>query len=327
MFLNLFVTTVFAAQWLVKAPTAHPQEFAVYAQNSQYEKISNYFLQCEVRSQLNDDLKKAQILFLDGDLQLAKDQFAKVVEKKWSCDWADDERKLISFSFLRLAQMTTNLEAQKNYLYEAIQFDESFLPDEALFPPPLVAVYKTLLQQLPRQKIVLPDFSKKFSALLRNGRFISLANLTLETQAGKARYTFVSDAYLPEKLFINLTELEALTVEPQPLAYGECESMQVHESLKWQTELHVFYSLDCIKGAQTKSSLAVNTMGSSSQIKDFATTTTPQMPEPEAPKGTWLRRNGLWLGTAIVGSLLVSYHLKNQDKEQHVAVPTTTLHQ
>ncbi len=325
MFLNLFITTVFASQWLVKAPTANPQEFAVYAQNSQYEKISNFFLQCDARLQLNEDLKRAQILFLDGDLQQAKDHFSKVVEKKWSCDWADDERKIISFSFLRLAQMTPNLEAQKDYLYEAIQFDESFRPDEAIFPPPLVNSYKTLLQQLPRQKIVLPTFSKKFTGLLRNGRFLSLANLTLEAQSGKARYTFVSDSYQTEKYFISLTELSALTLEPQPLVYGDCDNMQVHESLKWQTELHVFFSLNCIKGMQQNSSLATQSLSSSPQMKELTAST--EIPVQDAPKGSWLQRNGLWLGTAIVGSLLVSYHLKNQDKEQQVAVPTTTLHQ
>lgn len=324
MFLNLLISTVFATQWLVKAPTANPQEFTVYAQNSAYEKISNSFLKCDDKELLMETLKKAQILFLDGDLEIAKNTFLKIVEKKWSCDWGEEERKIISFSYLRLAQSEQNSEARKNFLAEAIQFDDQYRPDEAVFPPPLIQDFQTLLQQLPREKIVMPLFSKKFTALLRNGRFLSLANLTLETFSGKARFTFVSDAYQTEKFFVTLKELEALTVEPLPLVYGTCDHFQIHESLKWQTELNVFFSLDCVKSSkQNVIAENQNSIGILPQTKDFATTGEP----PQQAQGSWLQRNGLWLGTAIVGSLLVSYHLKNQDKEQHVAVPTTTLHQ
>ncbi len=67
--------------------------------------VSSYFLNCEVKKELYEDFKKAQVQFLDGNIDQAKSSFARVVDKKWSCDWADDERKIISFSLLRSAQL------------------------------------------------------------------------------------------------------------------------------------------------------------------------------------------------------------------------------
>ena len=328
MLVNLILLlNVVSASWLVKAPSSNPQEFAVYSQNSDYQKISTYFLRCAEKNQILEDFKKAQILFLDGNLDQAKQQFLLVTERKWSCDWAENERQLVLFSFLRMAQIEQDSARQTQWLTHAVQFDSEWTPDPSVFPPPLIEQFSAVRRQSIAQKIVLPAFSQKYSALLRNGRFISLAQLSLEAIGGKARYTFVSDTYQIETVFITLSELEQLTLQPQPLVLGDCNNFQVSENLKWVENVSVFFDLKCVKTSQQLLTQSSST-NSDSVAKIAPQLQLPTMPgDPAPPQKTWIQRNGLWLGTALVGSLLLSYHLKNQERPQTVAVPTTTLYQ
>jgi hypothetical protein len=321
MFLNLLIIlNMVNASWLVKAPSAHPQEFTVYSQNSDYQKISTYFLRCEEKSQLLEDFKRAQVLFLDGNLERAKQQFLIVTEKKWSCDWAESERQIILFSFLRMAQIEQEPPRQSHWLNQAVEFDTEWTPDNAVFPPPLIAQFSLVRRQTKLQKIVLPAFAQKFSALLRNGRFMSLSQLAIEANSGKARYSFVSDTYQIETVFVSLSELEQLSIQPQPFVVGDCDDFQLSENLKWIENVAVFHSLNCIKSSQkTTSEPMMANAASPLQL--------PAAPDSIPLQKTWIQRNGLWLGTVIVGSLLLSYHLNNQDRAQTVAVPTTTLYQ
>ena len=93
------------------------------------------------------------------------------------------------------------------------------------------------------------------------------------------------------------------------------------QNLKWIENVSVFFALNCVKSSQQISN-------SGAMAKIDSSLRLPVMPEaPQPQQRTWIQRNGLWLGTAVVGSLLLSYHLKNQDRPQTVAVPTTTLYQ
>lgn len=324
MFLHLMLSLGFAStSWVIKAPGANANEFAVYAQNSSAEKISAYFLKCDVKKELYEDFKKAQIQFLDGNIEQAKTLFANVAEKKWSCDWTDDERKMISFSFLRLAQLENEGLLQQQWLQDAIDFDDQLKADESIFPPPIVKAFILLQKKQLPQKITLPNVVKKFSAILRNGRFMNLAQITLQAQPGKARYTLISDSYQVEKVFLTLSELEVLSLEPQPLVFGDCENFQIAESLRWLKNISVFHGLDCIKENHSTE----KTLTSIPPKETSLLASNDEMQSPLKPQGSWIQRNALWVGTAIVGSLLIGYHLNRQNEPQAVAVPSTTLHQ
>ena len=323
MFMHALISWSFATTLLIKAPNANSQEFATYAQNSSTEKISTYFLKCESKKDLYEDFKKAQIQFLDGFIDKAKSFFINVAEKKWTCDWSDDERKIISFSFLRLAQLESNDLSRTRWLQDSLDFDDQLKPDESVFPPPLIKEWTQLQKKQVPQKITLPHFSQKFSALLRNGRFISLAQLTLQAPPGKARYTFISDSFQIEKEFVTLSELEVLSLEPQPLIFGDCENFHVAESLRFLKNVSVFHGLDCIR---ENKNIEKNFAALSSQEAALGSFTKES--EDSKPANTsWIQRNGVWLGTAIVGSLLIGYHLNKQSESQSVAVPSTILHQ
>ncbi|MBY0385570.1 hypothetical protein K2X05_10470 [bacterium] len=326
MFLHFLISISFASStWLIKAPGADAQEFAVYTQNSTAEKISTYFLKCEVKKDLYEDFKKAQIQFLDGNIDQAKFLFANIAEKKWSCDWANDERKIVYFSLMRLAQLENTDLHRHQLLQDAIDFDDQQKPDESVFPPPLVKEFATLQKKQFQRKITLPAFAKKFSAILRNGRFVSLAQITFEALPGKARYTFVSDSYQVEKAFLTLAELESLSLEPQPLVYGDCENFQITESLRLLKNISVFHGLDCIKDNTPTENLIASASGNA---KDVFLSTFASDTEKTQGNGSWIQRNGLWIGSALVSSLLIGYYLNKQNEEPRaVAVPSTTLHQ
>lgn len=324
MFLHFLISLSLATtQWVIKAPGASSQEFTVYAQNSSAEKISSYFLKCEVKKDLYEDFKKAQIQFLDGNIDKAKALFVIVAEKKWSCDWTDDERKMISFSFLRLAQLENTDLLRHQWLQDAIDFDDQLKPDESVFPPPLLKEFNMLQKKQPQQKITLPNVAKKFSAILRNGRFISLAQITLQAQPGKARYTFVSDSYQTEKFFFTLSELETLSLEPQPLVFGDCDNFQISESLRMLKNISVFHSLDCIKDNNSPETILTQSTPQDVNLNSL----TNEMEKSQPARGSWLQRNAFWVGTAVVSSILIGYQLNKQNEPKAVAVPTTTLHQ
>lgn len=323
MFLNFLMSLAFASSpWVIKAPNADSQEFTVYMQNIAAEKISSYFLKCEYKRDLYEDFKKAQIQFLDGNIDQAKSLFEKVSEKKWSCDWADDERRLISFSLMRLAQLETNDSQRRQWLQDNIDFDDQLKPDESVFPPPLIKEFTSLQKQQSKQKITFPAFAKKFSAILRNGRFVSLAQITFEALPGKARYTFVSDSFQTEKVFLTLKELEGLSLEPQPLVYGDCENFQITESLRLLKNVSVFHGMDCIKGQPSSEYRLSHASSPDIVLPSFANETTAS-----ETQRSWIQRNGLWVGTAILSSILIGYHLNKQNEPQAVSVPSTTLHQ
>ncbi len=328
MFLVLLTTFALANPWLIKAPQANPQEYAVYLQNSDFEKISSVFLSCEAKNKLKELSQKAQIEFLGGDLSKAQNFYLDIVEQKWTCDWNENERQFISFAFFRLAQLESSSEKQTLWLTEAINFDDTYLPDVSLFPPPLIELSKNLQKQISKVRILLPEPVKKFSALLRNGRLIPLNQISLEERPGKARYTFISETYQPEKVFMSLKELETLSLSPRVLVSGDCEQPQIDPSLNSFGKVSVFYSMDCIKEINAINTAATSTTSASKIAMPSSILSEDIHAEhpTDLPQKNWIQRNGLWLGAVVVSSLLVNYYIQNQKQDQYVPVPTTTMH-
>lgn len=328
MFLLVWTTLAFANPWLIKAPQANPHEYAVYLQNSNFEKISTVFLACDGKNKLKEISQKAQIEFLEGDLEKAHNFYLEIVEQKWSCDWNESERPLISFAFFRLAQLENNTDKQAQWLEQALHFDDTYAPDVSLFPPPLLELAKQLRRQHPKVRILLPEIVKKFSAILRNGKFISLSQLSLEERPGVARYTLLSETYQSEKVFVSLKELETLSLSPQVLVAGDCEHPQVDPSLAAFGKVSVFFGIDCIKEVTSpqntnSSTVTANKMAMPSSL--LTENISSEMPAEEESK-SWLRRNALWLGAVVVSSLAVNHYIQSQKQDQYVPVPTTTLH-
>lgn len=319
MFLNLLISIAFASPLLVKAPNANSNDFFVYSQNNEIQKISSKSLLCSVDVDLQRLLKEAQFHFLNGSLEKSRTTFQIIADNKWNCDWKDDERKIITFAFFRLAQMSSSDSEQIQYLTDAINFDDKLNPDEVIFPPPTVELYNKLKKQLFKKSITLPDFAKKYSYVLRNGQFMNLSSMTMDTYSLRARYTFVSDTYKTESFTVTAAELIQSSINPVPLIEGDCGNYKLTpEILALQQEIKIFFSNDCIVDSHSNSNEPLKT---SARVSSQQIAFPDSFPVPE--KKTWIQRNYLWVGAAVVASLLIAHQIHENNEEQ-VTVPTTT---
>jgi hypothetical protein len=322
MILNLLLSVSFAATLLVKTPKASPHDYFIYAQNNEVEKISSHFLKCDKSVALRQTFKQAQYHFLNGSLEKSHSLFKEISEQKWDCDWKDEDRKIISFSYFRLAQLSKNEIEQIQQITDAINFDDSTKPDQAIFPPPVFKLYTQVHNELKKHSFSWPAFAKNYSYVLRNGQFISLSSPALETYSLRARYTFVSDSYKLETFTMTFEEILNRELEPRPWVVGDCHSGKIDNELLSETEsIKIFYDNICIEEVGKPSSIqnlpilaASNPLGA----KDALSVSTGK-------RKSWLQRNYLWVGAFVVGSLVIANQVKHSNESsQTVLVPTTT---
>jgi hypothetical protein len=322
MILNLLLSVSFAATLLVKAPKANPHDYFIYAQNNEVEKISSHLIKCDKSAPLRQTFKQAQYHFLNGSLEKSQSLFKEISEQKWECDWRDEDRKIISFSYFRLAQLSQNEMEQIQLITDAINFDDSTKPDEAIFPPPIFQLYQQLHNELKKHSFSWPAFAKNYSYVLRNGQFISLSNPAIETFSLRARYTFVSDSYKLETFTMTFEEILNRELEPRPWVTGECHSGKIdNELLSEVNSIKIFYDNNCIddagKPAPTQGLpvlATTNPLGSKDSLNVSL-----------GKKKSWLQRNYFWVGAFVVGSLVIANQVKhNNEPSQTVLVPTTT---
>jgi hypothetical protein len=313
----------FAATLLVKAPNANPHDFFVYAQNNEVEKISSHFLKCEESIGLQQTLKEAQYHFLNGSLEKSRLLFSDIAARKWNCDWKEQERKTIAFSFYRLAQLSKNEMEQIQFLTDAINFDETSAPDNSIFPPPTVRLYKNLKAQLKKKSFSFPAFTKNYSYVLRNGQFINLATPELETFSLRARYTFVSDAYKIETLTVTAEELMGHDLKPQPWVSGNCKNPILSDEISPAKEgLKIFYEDACIADLTAKTTSPLQNITAQASMAGPSEAIPANLAVAE--KKSWLQRNYLWVG-AVVGVALIANQMRhNNESHQTVVVPTAT---
>lgn len=310
--------------WLVKAPQANPHEFFVFAQNSADGKISQALTYCDKTSMVNQLLKEAQFNFLNGSLDAAKKKFTEISENKWSCDWKTDERKIITFSFFRMAQLSNSPSEQMGFLTEAISFDDEVTPDVSVFPPPIIEMYRKTKAQMARKQMMLPDTSKKFSGLFRNGKFISLNALAINTYPMRARLTLVSDTYRPETRVITPDEFQNSQLDPRPLVDGTCENFSVSEDLQVISSYKVFFGPDCIKANKDSSTLNTSAVAHNAAASGFSPDLSNSTPASTRKK-SWVERNLLWVGITVVSGIAIAHMVKQNQQSETVVRPTNTL--
>jgi len=296
----------------VKAPQANPHEFYVFAQNSEHKKVSQAFTQCPYSSEIQQTLREAQYSFLNSSLEKAQEKFSEISEKKWNCDWSELDRKAIVFTLFRLAQLTQLPSMQMNYLAEAINFDDSILPDKQVFPPPLVKLYHDTKKKMEVKEVLLPNFAQKYTALLKNGKFHSLANLSFKTYSLRSRITFVSDSYKAETMIILPEELQKTSLTPVPLVDGDCKNMKASSELSSLDDYKVFFSADCVVSSNNPILQAQGLPG------------IPTLETSVPRKKTWVERNWVWLGIAVAGAAIAIHQANQDDEPQTVRVPSTT---
>lgn len=318
MWILLLSPFLFAQTIMVKAPSADIYAYQVFAENSDDLRPSQLELQCNEASVLKQYSQTANDNFLNGSLETAKNYFSKIGDLKWKCDWKTKERQIIVESLFRLSQLEIEPSSQLEHIKAAIEFDEDISMDNKLFPPPLIEIYQ---QQRSKYKpSTLNKYYDTHPVVLRNGRPLKVSKDSLSVPSGKARYTFLSDSHTPISA---VSDPQNLDIQSAPLVSGDCSSFTLNTPEQWSQSVKVFFGPECLVD-QPKSSLAL--ASSERALKEDLKNNIDNQLETDQKnkKPHWIERNYLWIGAAIVATVLISSEMNQHKDTQTVIRPTNT---
>ena len=177
---------------------------------------------------LREKIKKAQTAYLSGSG--SKPLFLETANLAFQADWNQEQRRILLYAFLRLAQLEPEPDEKKAFLISAGRFIMEPLspsyPEYNLFPPPLI---KELNRLQEGQNSFLMDWRKIFphyEILLVNGKKIMRPKTRLNE--GKYRIAALSSSRAP---FIKTESLSGLLSNaPYQTAFlttGPCRSAEI----------------------------------------------------------------------------------------------------
>lgn len=118
--------------------------------------------------------QKAQAHFTDGELSEAKSSYLKTIEG-FASSAGTYEKRLVQFSYLRLAQMETDRDMRESYFQKALALKVQMDEEMALLPADLIEEYQaqklqptsqvTLSELLPDQKGTAPTIESSMRAM------------------------------------------------------------------------------------------------------------------------------------------------------------------
>lgn len=329
MWILLLIQTVLASPVLIKAPEADTSTYQVFLENSDAVAPSQIEIPCSARNTLEQHYLSANDNYVNGSLEKAKAEFLEMSELKWNCDWKSKERALISESLFRLSQLSNEPQEQIHWIQTAIEFDDKQSPDKKLFPPPLISQFEELLKKQTFTVLSTTKYYDTYTRIYRNGKPFSIDKKTLKFPDGQARFTFMSDSHTPKTLIITAAALVKTTVTSPAYIAGDCKKFHFQKPPQWTNGTRLFFSPECIVEQQSNSLLAEAMVSSPSLASGMTTPMNPigqQIQNDQAPrKKTWIERNYLWVGAALVGAVLISAEMNNRKDTQTVITPTNSL--
>lgn len=293
----------------VMAVDAQPQAFKaqleVDAQSRNY--VDHYLTshpQWSKVQKLQQAFESAQKTYLTQPLQDAVSQFAKVVEQRFEEDWDQPQIKLIHYALLRMAQH----DRQKDqWLQEAIRWNPELEPDQDLFPPPFIAEWKSLKQQMKMRTWDLSAFKQNDETFIVNGEWFQSQDFIMRPE-GTFRITLVSNRYLPITFKGTIEDLNTKMAGRIPFVRGTCTYPDWNTQAQGQN-LKVFFSPECqVALRETKKKefdLVPTASPSSSPMSE-------RMPTPKT--ASIIESKWFWIGAAVVTGFVAYNQMKPQKK-------------
>jgi hypothetical protein len=239
---------------------------------------------------MKENLRAAFILaqqkFISADINKMASYWLDVVSYSLKADWDRPEREIISFSYLRLAQISQNTDETKKYITDAAIFDSTYVPNIHLLPPPIVEQFKLACRSINKVKIST-NHLKEFSFALINGQKQKITtNKPLILNVGLLRFTLISSTHQPVTRVLFSGQLENFkpTLTPRQLP--------TLASLRPKTEDYI--------GAREP----INNLSSTRDKTDY----------------TFYKKQNFWLGMALITATAVAITRQNNQKE----VPAAT---
>lgn len=300
---------------VVRAPNVTATEFISFCR-SQHDIIcySEHYLKSRqgLSTELNSLIEKAQTEFLNGALLEAKSSFQNLIEKLPAGDWSEEQRKILAYSFLRLAQMSENSAEISRLSRQAAQLGEIKL-DPNLFPPPLWQQYQSKIKQRKTQSLPLDLWFKNARYLLVDGLPIELTpDQQIISDEWPHYFTLVYDHAPPVSRELTWAELKLWRPEPLPFITGTCEDFVIRQEPLQNQSTKIYFSTTCLKDF-TKP--MVTTEIDFKGLNNFD-------PKKEG-LSEWWRKPWVWAmaGTLVAGAV----YLNNQKEKNQEDPPTKTV--
>ena len=211
---------------VLKSAETPQTEFQTYLKTEKAMAYSQFLLG-EIQNQdtapLVSLLGQAQEAFLKDHLKTAGEYFQSIVDKAHKKDWVHSARKIIFYSYLRLAQIEWKGGNAEAFLLMALIFADDMEPDASLFPPPLIKKFSTLRKNLPRLSLHFKKIFPRHEVILINGRVFS-SNDKPSLPYGSYRVTALSSSHQKWNQVVSLSQLSQKKVRTAGLVSGSCKN-------------------------------------------------------------------------------------------------------
>lgn len=228
---------VFSQTYFLKAPQTSMIEFLSFLEMEQalpYSQQQLKFIRKSSQSAKNDLislLEQAQKSFLKDHLKSASEYFTSIIQQAYSRDWDEEARKIIFYSFLRLAQIESKEESSDSFLHSAVVLDPSLEADPRLFPPPMAAKIKEIKKNLPRASVRFKNIFPFHEVLLINGKETSLQE-KIKLPYGEYRVTALSSSHEKWSQTASLSQLMRNRAAAPAWVQGSCTQAAVPGNLE-----------------------------------------------------------------------------------------------
>ncbi len=307
-------------QVLVQAPGVTSAAFAaILSEQKEYRSLSDYAESLSPLPEQVEHLLKifesAQRHYFSGHDELARASFLEVTKMSPAADWQEVHRQVIFYSFLRLAQMTSQSQDRQNLLEAAISFAPDLLPDNTLFPPPLMSSWKQVHFTLEKRASLISTEEKfpGYDILKINGHSVDIKTIkSVLLFPGSHRISLLSNSHPYFSQTLNSSQLELLKVDTVALVYGSCDTPGLNGFKDLNlSEVSVMYDSDCLRTYTGTGWVKPN--------KQISPAFTPQqvpgslLAQTEAPSHP-AKRKLLWLGLSalVLGSAYLIYKNAHQ---------------
>lgn len=266
--------------------------------------------------------ERAQNLFLSSDVTAAKVAFIEITEEAFRADWTETQRKVISISFLRVAQLSSDPHAAQNYLVRAAQFAGDLAFDSSMFPPPLLNQYSEILAR-EKSKSLQVDLKDKFpqhDLIIIDGKRIRADQMHAHTvMPGRHRVTAISNSHQSFSQELTASQLDLIKADVPSYVIGTCEqpALSGYQSLGVE-EVKVVFGSECVRSYTgtnwinaSESSTALPTKFTHLPMRGFTSSSAPQ---PVLTKKK-LVLIGLGVGVLVTSALLIK---KSQQKREEI---------
>ncbi|MCZ0932990.1 MAG: hypothetical protein OXJ52_07550 [Oligoflexia bacterium] len=220
--------------WIKSAYTPF-QEFLVFIESSHSSSYASYLLsQKRERAKsfkLKNKLLKAQELYLSGESARSVQAFRDISNLAYQADWDKEERRIIMYSLLRMAQMEEEPEKRKALLLSASDFftaetNKESYSDYNLFPPPLMKELKEIQKKKNDLSLDWNQVFPNHEIILLNGQRLE-KNQILSLPQAVYKITALSSSHKAWSKNISLSELAGQTIKTASLTRGPCQKLEL----------------------------------------------------------------------------------------------------